>query len=54
MANKIENQKFIEAIIVSYPLDDGIIWIQDNLNPEDVFKKDQLERWADNSGYIKE
>ena len=53
MANRIENEKFTQAIMVSFPLDEGIEWIQKNLIPEDVFTTIQLEGWAEAHDYIK-
>lgn len=38
----------------SSSLDNAISWIQDNLEPDDVFTKEQLIEWADNNGFIKE
>jgi hypothetical protein len=35
-------------------LDNAIAWIQDNLDPDDVFKEKQLESWAESNGYVKE
>jgi hypothetical protein len=28
--------------------------IKDNLSPEDVFDEKQLEKWAENNGYVKD
>lgn len=38
----------------SSSLDNAISWIQDNLDPDDVFTKEQLIEWAENNGFIKE
>ena len=38
----------------SSSLDNAISWIQYNLEPDDVFTKEQLIEWADNNGFIKE
>ncbi len=38
----------------SSSLDNAISWIQDNLDPDDVFTKGQLIEWAENNGYVKE
>jgi hypothetical protein len=35
-------------------LDLAIGWIQDNLDPDDVFDQKDLESWAEANGYIKE
>jgi len=50
MATAKENDNFIKEIISSYPLDTAIDWIQKNLNPSDVFTKDQLDDWARENG----
>lgn len=34
-------------------LDNAIVWIQDTLEPDDVFSIKQLESWAESNGYIK-
>jgi hypothetical protein len=31
--------------------DDSVSWIQNNLEPDDVFSAEQLETWAENNGY---
>jgi hypothetical protein len=41
-----ENEAFAKTFIVGYPLDEALIWIRENLKPEDVFTVDQLEKWA--------
>ena len=36
-------------------LDVAVVWIGDNLQPEDVFSRDQLDEWAyDNDFYRKD
>ena len=35
-------------------LEDAIAWICANLSPDDVFKGDELEQWAENNGWIRE
>ena len=29
-------------------------WIADNMNPEDVFPDEALDRWAEDNGYVVE
>lgn len=48
-----QNDTFIkEAInLPRYPLDEAVQWIQDNLEPEQVFTGDQLGMWAEVNGF---
>jgi len=32
-------------------LDNAISWIQDNLEPDDVFSEKKLQEWAEENGY---
>ena len=50
-----QNTNFSEEALglPSYPLDSAVTWIQDNLDPEDVFTQKQLEAWAYNAGFKK-
>jgi hypothetical protein len=34
-----------------WPLDTAVKWIKENMDPEDVFTRDQLEQWAHNNGF---
>jgi len=45
------NENFIEAILNQDLLDVAVVWIGDNLVPDDVFSEDQLEAWAEDNGY---
>ena len=49
----IQQENFMEEALglPSYPLDSAVIWIQDNLMPEDVFTQKQLETWAYDAGF---
>ena len=40
--------------ITATALDEAVVWISKNLNPDDVFSNVELERWAENYGYTKE
>lgn len=42
-----------EFICITDILDDILMTIQENAQPEDVFEKEQLETWAENNGYVK-
>lgn len=35
-------------------LDEVVEWIQENLNPEDIFTNDQLMDWAEDNGLVEE
>lgn len=51
-SNALNNDFRDEVIFVpKYLLDDTASWIQNNLEPEDVFSAEQLEAWAENNGY---
>ena len=51
---KARNIDFAEDMISGWLLDDAAKWIGKNLNPGDVFEKDDLEEWAEENGYVKE
>lgn len=52
MAGYRENNDFVNAILPRYFLDDAIEWIQENMNPEDVFSDEKLKEWAENNGLV--
>jgi hypothetical protein len=43
-----------EITIKKSALDNAIHWILNNLDPDDVFSTEQLEKWAIDNGYKKE
>lgn len=45
------NANFIDAILPQDLLDVAVVWIGDNLEPDDVFSTDQLEEWALEDGW---
>ena len=47
-----QHADFISEVIPKTLLDDAIEWIQRNLDPDQVFEKDQLRYWAEKNGYI--
>ena len=49
-----QDRKFLESVISSRLLEDSIDWIKDNLEPEDVFSKQQLREWATENGFVEE
>ena len=46
MPNYSKNQQFIRDTFDSNLLDIAIGWIQNNLDPSEVFNEDELKRWA--------
>lgn len=48
------NENFIEAVLNQDLLDVAVVWIGDNLVPDDVFSEDQLEAWAFDNGYARD
>lgn len=51
-------QEFTDMVVVqninnNCVYEDALAWIRSQLNPEDVFSTDQLEKWAESEGYIK-
>lgn len=47
------NNEFIDAVVQRDLLDVAVVWIGDNLQPEDVFSRDQLDEWAENEGWYR-
>lgn len=52
MASVSDNERFKDALFEKYLLDNAIEWIASNLAPEDVFDKDQLEKWAKENDFV--
>ena len=51
-SNALNNDFRAEVVsLPKYLLDDAVSWIQNNLEPDDVFSAEQLETWAENNGY---
>jgi len=56
-----QQELFIRLILDMYydtksnrvPLDECISWMQQNLEPEDIFSEKQLSNWAEAAGWIK-
>lgn len=53
MATTEQNKDFTAELLPDYPLDDAIYWIQRNLEPRDVFSNTDLEKWAEENGWVK-
>ena len=47
-------REFKDQIIGDSILEDSIIFINSNLDPEEVFDYEKLEDWAYSNGFIKE
>jgi hypothetical protein len=45
------NNNFIDAVVQQDLLDVAVVWIGDNLAPDDVFSERILEEWAEDNGY---
>jgi hypothetical protein len=43
---------FISCVIPREVLHDTFDWIQENMNPEDVFDYDTLRHWAEENGFV--
>ena len=48
------NQQFAKETVQlpTYLLDDAVNWIQNCLEPDDVFTNEQLTEWAKNNGFV--
>lgn len=46
MTSSQQDKAFLEEVIPTNLLDSAIDWISNNLEPGDVFSKDQLREWA--------
>ena len=54
MPDYVQERSFDAAIAPSGMLDTAVEWMKYNLNPGDVFDDDDLEKWAEDNGYVKE
>lgn len=57
MASVSSNRQFLSNgldINMDYILDRAVEWIASNMDPEDVFSKEQLKMWAENNGFTEE
>jgi hypothetical protein len=48
-----QEEDFLKASL-TFSLEDATEWIRKNLPPEEVFEQKDLERWAEENGFIKE
>ena len=51
--DKKSNANFINDVVNQDLLDTAVVWIGDNLQPEDVFSQTELEDWAFADGFRK-
>jgi hypothetical protein len=49
----LQSRNFMENLF-SGSLEKSIEWIQNNMEPEEVFNQNQLEDWAKENGYVKD
>ena len=54
MTTSNQDKQFIKDVIPGALLEECIIWIRDNLEPDEVFTDDQLEEWAEDNGFVEE
>lgn len=47
----IQEREFVASIISDDLLQKSVIWIQNNLAPDEVFSEYKLKDWAENNGY---
>ena len=47
-----KNHEFMDAVLSQDLLDVAVVWISDNLLPDDVFEGKILDEWAENNGYV--
>ena len=52
MTTSKQDADFIETIIPNRLLETAIEWIENNMSPEDVFTKNTLENWANDSSSL--
>lgn len=53
MADSKQREQFNNSVIQYDLLDDAVIWIKNNMIPDHVFDKADLEQWAEENGYVK-
>ena len=52
MTTASQDRQFITEVVGTRLLEEAIDWIKSNLEPEDVFPREDLERWATTNDYI--
>ena len=54
MKSAYDDKEFIEAVIPGDLLEEVILWIKKNLDPDQVFPVEDLNEWAEEAGYTME
>jgi len=54
MSTGKQDRDFLEDVVGTLLLENAIDWISRNMEPEDVFSTQDLDRWAKNNGYVEE
>lgn len=54
MTTTSQDRSFRDELIANDLLEQAIDWIKNNMEPEEVFTEQQLEKWAENNNYKKE
>ena len=54
MSSIVQDREFRDEMVASDLLERAMEWIGTNMEPTDVFSKEQLREWAENNGYVKE
>lgn len=50
MTTSKQDSDFMSHVISGCLLENAIDWISSNLDPEEVFSRDELEQWAKDNG----
>lgn len=50
MTTSKQDNDFLSHVISERLLEDAIDWISSNMDPEEVFSRDELEQWAIDNG----
>lgn len=50
-----QRKELNECVSVTVELDEDAVlgWVQDNLNPDEVFSTDELDGWAEKNGWVR-
>jgi hypothetical protein len=46
-----QDKNFLHDVVGTRLLEDAIDWIKNNMEPEDVFTREQLDSWAEDNDY---
>lgn len=45
---------YVTTDVLIESIDNAIVWIENNLDPDDVFSAKELRNWAEANGYTKD